>query len=63
MIARLFEKRLDMVVGNRIDCERAAYCAGHRIGNMLSTVFVASTFGSNFNDLLSPTSNNVRLLQ
>ena len=53
MIARLLEKQLDMVVGNRIDCERAAYRAGHRAGNKLLTAFIASVFGSNFNDMLS----------
>ena len=53
MIVRLLEKRLDMVVGNRVDCEQVAYRAGHRAGNKLLTAFIASVFGSNFNDMLS----------
>ena len=53
MIERLLEGRLDMVVGNRVDCERAAYRIGHRTGNKLLSAFVASVFGSTFNDVLS----------
>jgi glycosyltransferase involved in cell wall biosynthesis len=53
MIARLLEERLDMVVGSRIDREKAAYRAGHRTGNWLLTAFVASVFGPTFNDMLS----------
>lgn len=53
MIGRLLEKRLDMVVGTRIDREQAAYRAGHRIGNKLFTAFVATVFGSKLNDVLS----------
>jgi glycosyltransferase involved in cell wall biosynthesis len=53
MITRLLDDRLDMVVGNRIDQEQAAYRAGHRTGNWLLTSFVASVFGSTFNDMLS----------
>jgi glycosyltransferase involved in cell wall biosynthesis len=53
MIERLLEDRLDMVVGNRVDRERAAYRAGHRTGNWLLTAFVASMFGPSFSDMLS----------
>ncbi len=53
MIERLLEDRLDMVVGNRVDREQAAYRAGHRAGNWLLTSFVASVFGPSFNDMLS----------
>ena len=53
MIARLLADRLDMVVANRVDVDRAAYRAGHRTGNWLLTAFVASVFGSTFNDMLS----------
>jgi glycosyltransferase involved in cell wall biosynthesis len=53
MIERLLGDRLDMVVGNRVDQEEAAYRAGHRTGNWLLTSFVASVFGPTFNDMLS----------
>lgn len=53
MIARLLDDRLDMVVGNRIDQQKAAYRAGHRTGNWLLTSFVASVFGARFTDMLS----------
>ena len=53
MIARLLEGRLDMVVGNRVDRDLAAYRAGHRAGNWLLTSVVASVFGPSFKDMLS----------
>jgi glycosyltransferase involved in cell wall biosynthesis len=53
MITRLLADRLDMVVANRVDCEKAAYRAGHRTGNRMLTAFVASMFGPTFNDVLS----------
>ncbi len=53
MIERLLEERLDMVVGCRVDREQAAYRTGHRTGNKLLSAFVASVFGSTFNDVLS----------
>jgi glycosyltransferase involved in cell wall biosynthesis len=53
MIARLLDDRLDMVVGNRVDQQEAAYRAGHRTGNWLLTRFVASVFGARFTDMLS----------
>ena len=53
MIDKLLTERLDMVVGARVDRERAAYRAGHRAGNRLLTGFVANTFGDVFTDILS----------
>src|ERR1700722_6953307 len=53
MIERLLDDRLDMLVGNRSDRERAAYRAGHLTGNWLLTSFVAQVFGLSFNDMLS----------
>ena len=53
MIARLLEGRLDMVVGNRVDRDLAAYRAGHRAGNWLLTSVVAGVFGPSFKDMLS----------
>ncbi len=53
MIERLLDERLDMVVGNRVDRDEAAYRAGHRTGNRLLTAFVAEVFGASFNDMLS----------
>ncbi len=53
MIERLLADRLDMVVGNRVDREVAAYRSGHRTGNWLLTGFVASVFGPTFSDMLS----------
>ncbi len=53
MIERLLEDRLDMVVGNRVDRDQAAYRAGHRTGNWLLTRFVTEMFGPSFTDMLS----------
>lgn len=53
MIARMLEDRLDMVVGNRVDQDKAAYRAGHRTGNWLLSGFVAGVFDSSFKDMLS----------
>jgi glycosyltransferase involved in cell wall biosynthesis len=53
MIERLLTDRLDMVVANRVDTDKAAYRTGHRAGNRLLSAFVASVFGSTFNDMLS----------
>ena len=53
MVDRLLTDRLEMVVGNRVDQEVAAYRAGHRAGNWLLTSFVASVFGKTFSDMLS----------
>jgi glycosyltransferase involved in cell wall biosynthesis len=53
MIDRLLDERLDMVVGNRVEGDEAAYRAGHRTGNRLLTSFVTQVFGASFNDMLS----------
>jgi glycosyltransferase involved in cell wall biosynthesis len=53
MVDRLIRERLDMVVGCRMDSDRAAYPAGHRLGNALFTGSVARLFGNRFSDILS----------
>ncbi|WP_373990371.1 glycosyltransferase [Duganella sp. BuS-21] len=53
LVARLVEEGLDMVVGNRISIEQAAYRPGHRFGNAMLTGFVSSIFGRTFTDILS----------
>jgi glycosyltransferase involved in cell wall biosynthesis len=53
MVERLLKERLDMVVGNRIDRDQAAYRPGHRAGNWLLTTFVTEMFGPSFTDMLS----------
>ncbi|MET0332085.1 MAG: glycosyltransferase family 2 protein [Dyella sp.] len=53
MIARLQHDALDMVVGTRIDHERDAYRAGHRLGNRLLTGLTGKIFGQTFSDMLS----------
>ena len=53
MIARLTQNQLDMVVGSRVDEQRAAYRTGHRLGNRLFTSFVAWLFGRAFTDIFS----------
>ena len=53
MIELLLRDRLDMVVGNRVDQEVAAYRAVHRTGNWLLTSFVGEVFGREVNDMLS----------
>lgn len=53
MIARLKNKKLDMVVGGRVTEETAAYRIGHRFGNWMFTSFVAWLFGAGFTDILS----------
>jgi len=53
MIGRLIDGQLDMVVGSRIDKDKAAYRAGHRAGNRILSGFVAWVFGPSFNDMLS----------
>jgi glycosyltransferase involved in cell wall biosynthesis len=53
MISRLVDERLDMVVGARVEKEKAAYRRGHRAGNRLLTAFFASVFKASFTDVLS----------
>lgn len=53
MVNRLFDDRLDMVVGTRVASHVAAYPPGHRFGNRLLTFAVANLFGERFSDMLS----------
>ena len=53
MIEMLVREHLDMVVGLRVDQNKAAYRAGHRAGNLLLTRFLAEVFGHDFKDILS----------
>jgi glycosyltransferase involved in cell wall biosynthesis len=53
MIERLVNEHLDMVVGLRVDQNKAAYRIGHRTGNLLLTRFLADVFGQSFKDILS----------
>ncbi|KAF1687511.1 glycosyl transferase [Pseudoxanthomonas broegbernensis] len=53
LVRRLLDDGLDMVVGARVDSERAAYRAGHRVGNRLLTRCAALLFGDSFEDMLS----------
>jgi glycosyltransferase involved in cell wall biosynthesis len=53
MVNRLFEERLDMVVGTRVASQDDAYPSGHRFGNRVLTFAVASLFGKRFSDMLS----------
>ena len=53
MVSRLIETQADMVVGARITEEKAAYRAGHRLGNRVLTGLVAKLFGDRFTDMLS----------
>jgi len=53
MVDRLFEERLDMVVGTRVASHVDAYRPGHQFGNRLLTFAVANLFGERFSDMLS----------
>jgi glycosyltransferase involved in cell wall biosynthesis len=53
MVNRLFDERLDMVVGTRVASQLAAYPPGHRFGNRLLTYAVSNLFGKRFSDILS----------
>jgi glycosyltransferase involved in cell wall biosynthesis len=53
MVNRLFDERLDMVVGTRVASQIAAYPPGHRFGNRLLTYAVSNLFGKRFSDILS----------
>jgi glycosyltransferase involved in cell wall biosynthesis len=53
LVAKLFDEGLDMVVGNRVTKEQAAYRPGHRFGNNLLTGCVSMLFGRTFTDILS----------
>jgi len=53
LVEQLLRDGLDMVVGNRVSTEEAAYRPGHRFGNALLTGFVSFIFGRTFTDILS----------
>ena len=53
LVRELLEGGLDMVVGARVDRERAAYRPGHRFGNRLLTRCASALFGNSFEDMLS----------
>ena len=53
MVNKLFDERLDMIVGTRVASHDAAYPPGHRFGNRLLTLAVANLFGERFSDILS----------
>ena len=53
LVARLLQDGLDMVVGNRVSTEQAAYRPGHRFGNAMLTGCVSFLFGRTFTDILS----------
>jgi glycosyltransferase involved in cell wall biosynthesis len=53
LLEQLFNEGLDMVVGNRVSTEQAAYRPGHRLGNALLTGCVSFVFGRTFTDILS----------
>jgi glycosyltransferase involved in cell wall biosynthesis len=53
LVEQLLREGLDMVVGNRISTEQAAYRPGHRFGNAMLTGFVSFIFGRTFTDILS----------
>lgn len=53
LVDHLICNNLDMVNGARAENSRAAYRAGHRLGNRLLTNLVAWFFGARFNDMLS----------
>jgi glycosyltransferase involved in cell wall biosynthesis len=53
LVEQLLRDGLDMVVGNRVSTEQAAYRPGHRFGNAMLTGFVSFIFGRTFTDILS----------
>jgi glycosyltransferase involved in cell wall biosynthesis len=53
MLERLFDERLDMVVGTRVASHDAAYRPGHLFGNRMLTFAVANLFRERFSDMLS----------
>lgn len=53
MIRQLLDESLDMVTGNRISEEVAAYRRGHRFGNQMLSGLVSWVFGKRIGDMLS----------
>src|SRR5690606_14694139 len=53
LVRRLLDEGRAMLVGARVDSERAAYRPGHRFGNRLLTGCTGLLFGNSFDDMLS----------
>lgn len=53
LLQKLVDENLDMVNGARVTEIKAAYRAGHVLGNKLLTGLVANIFGKRFKDMLS----------
>jgi hypothetical protein len=53
LVEHLLCESLDMVCAARVASSRAAYRAGHRLGNVLLTRCVTDVFGSRLRDMLS----------
>lgn len=53
LLQKLVDENLDMVNGARVTDIKAAYRAGHVLGNKLLTGLVANIFGKRFKDMLS----------
>lgn len=53
LVRRLCDEGLDMVVGQRVHTDQAAYRFGHQFGNGMLTGFVSALFGRSFSDILS----------
>lgn len=53
LLQKLVDENLDMVNGARVTEIKAAYRAGHVLGNKLLTGLVANIFGKQFKDMLS----------
>ena len=53
LVDLLLRRRLDMVVGCRVETQTEAYRPGHRFGNRLLTGSVSLLFGQRFTDILS----------
>src|SRR5260370_25457575 len=53
MVELLLRDGLDIVLGRRVDSDKAAYRAGHRFGNALLTGAISQLFVDRFKDILS----------
>jgi glycosyltransferase involved in cell wall biosynthesis len=53
LVDKLVTENLDMLVGKRVETDKAAYRMGHRLGNRVLTGLVAWLFGSQIDDMLS----------
>lgn len=52
-VRKLLAEGFDMLVGNRVTQEQAAYRFSHRFGNGMLTGFVSLIFGRTFKDILA----------